>query len=128
VAALIKKRRYWPKWIPGNVILAHFADKNVEDVDALPGMLDDVPFHVFEMKEPDCVMKLMSTYGMNERVVGKWKRRAYKIGGQRHKVSFQYPEVVHNHFRYRHVIGDHNSKCHSPISLEVTWATKWSPH
>jgi hypothetical protein len=90
-------------------------------------MLDNVLFHVFAMKEPDYVMKLMSTYGMNKRV-GEWKRRAFKIGGERHKVSFHYPEVVYNHFRYRHVIDDHNSKCHYPISLEGTWATKWWPH
>jgi hypothetical protein len=126
-AALIKKRRYWPKWIPGDAIIAHFVDKNVGDVDVLPGMLEDVPFHVFAMKEPDYVMKLMSMYGTNERV-GEWKRCAYKIGGQHHEVSFQYPKVVYNHFRYRHVIDDHNSKRHSPISLEVTWATKWWPH
>jgi hypothetical protein len=124
------KRRYWPKWIPGDAIIAHFADKHVGDVYALPQMLDDVPFHVFAMKEPDYVMKLMSmvlTYGRNEQV-GEWKRRAYKIGSQHHEVSFQYPKVVYNHFHYRHVIDDHNSKCHSPISLEVTWATKWWPH
>ena len=31
--------------------------------DALPGKLDNVPFHVHCMKEPDYVMMLMSTYG-----------------------------------------------------------------
>jgi hypothetical protein len=46
MTALIKKRRYWPKLIPGDAIIEHFVDKNVGDVDALPGMLDNVPFHL----------------------------------------------------------------------------------
>jgi hypothetical protein len=98
-AALIKKRRYWPKWIMGDDIIKHFEDKEVGDVDAWEGTLDNVPFHVFAMKEPDYVMQLMSTYGTNERV-GESKKRAYKINGERREKSFQYPEVVYNHYRY----------------------------
>ena len=44
-AALIKKRRYWPKYIPGNSILAHFTEKGIGESDALQGMLDNVKFH-----------------------------------------------------------------------------------
>ena len=62
-AALIKKRRYWPKYIPGDSILAHFAEKGIGESDALQGMLDDVKFHVVAMKEPDYVMMFMTTYG-----------------------------------------------------------------
>ena len=42
--------------------------------------------------------------------------------------KFQYPEVVGNHFMYRHSVDDHNNKRHSPISLEVIWATKFWPN
>ena len=31
-AALIKKRRYWPKVVPGDLIDTHFEDKEVSDV------------------------------------------------------------------------------------------------
>ena len=41
---------------------------------------------------------------------------------------FNYPEVVGNHFLYRHSVDDHNNKQHSPISLEVVWATKNWPN
>ena len=44
------------------------------------------------------------------------------------KNKFNYPEVVGNHFLYRHSIDDHNNKRHSPISLEVVWATKYWPN
>ena len=58
-------------------------------------------------KEPDYVMLLMSTA---------------------RSTSFRYPEVVHNHFLYCHAVDDHNGKRHSPISLEVVWATKRWPN
>ena len=53
-------------------------------------------------------------------VTGKW--------GEARSTSFRYPEVVHNHFLYRHAVDDHNGKRHSPISLEVVWATKRWPN
>ena len=62
-ASLIKKRRYWPKYIPGDDIIQHFVDKEVGHCDALVGKMNGVPFHVHAMKEPDYVMMLMSTYG-----------------------------------------------------------------
>ena len=64
-SALIKKRRYWPKYIRGDEIKEHFKGKEVGDADSWAGQLDDVPVHVFAMKEPDYVMSLMSTYGTN---------------------------------------------------------------
>ena len=66
-SALIKKRRYWPKYIHGDEVTEHFNDKEVGDANSWGGKLEDVPFHVFAMKEPDYVMSLMSTYGMNVR-------------------------------------------------------------
>ena len=61
-AVLIKKRRYWPKHIRGDDIAQHFEKKEVGDVDAWPGEMDGVKFHVFCMKEPNYVMSIMSTY------------------------------------------------------------------
>ena len=40
VAALIKKHHFRPKYIPGDKIIEHFENKEVGDVDALPGVLD----------------------------------------------------------------------------------------
>ena len=49
-SALIKKRRYWPKYIKGEEIKEHFKDKMVGEVDAWPGKIDSIPFYVFSMK------------------------------------------------------------------------------
>ena len=81
-------------------------------------------FHVYAMKEPDYVMSLMSSYGTNQRM-GKETQREWRSGGNTQQMTFQYPEVIRNHFLYRHAVDDHNGKRHSPISLEVVWGTKW---
>ena len=65
-SALIKKHKYWLKYIDGDSIDAYFEGKEVGSIDSLPGKMHNVPFHIFAMKEPDYVMKLMSTYGTNE--------------------------------------------------------------
>ena len=125
-AALIKKRRYWPKYIPGDEIIEHFKDKEVGHVDALKGTMDGVPFYVHAMKEPDYTMMLMATYGTTTRV-GEQKRRHYRTDDGVKKVAeFQYPEIVHNHYSFRDMIDNHNSYRMHPISMEETWMTmRW---
>ena len=118
-AALIKKRKYWPKYIDGDRIKSHFDDKPVGSVDALEGNINGNFFHVFAMKEPDYVMMLMSTYGTLNRQ-GEDKHRQTNTG----KITFKYPEVVHNHYKYRDSVDCNNARRQSPIALEITWATK----
>ena len=120
-SALIKRRHYWPKYIHGEEIREHFAEKEIGATDSRAGKMDDVPFHVFSMKESDYVMSLMSTYGTNE-WCGWEVRRDWKENGIKKSTTFQYPEVVDNHFKYRHYVDDHNGKQHIPISMEVVWA------
>ena len=107
-ASVVKKRRYWPRYVDGEGIKALFGTKDIGDVDALGGTLDGVPFHLFCMKEPDYVMTMMSTYGTNTRQQ-KITHRSFQQQGQQRKVSFSYPEVIGNHFMYRHMVDDHNS-------------------
>jgi len=108
-AAVIKKRRYWPKHKP------------VGTVDALPGTLDNIPFHIFCMKEEDYTMMLMSTCGtIDEKcethgIVGK--------GANEKKLTFKYTEVFENHYQGRHSVDDNNKQRMQPIALEETWQT-----
>ena len=60
---LIKKRRYWPKYINRGDINAHFKDEDVGYSSRLLGMMDGIHFDVFAMKEPDYTIMLMITYG-----------------------------------------------------------------
>ena len=61
--ALIKKRRYWPKCVMGDKIDVCFTGKEVGSTDSWRGTLVDTQYDIFCMKEPDYVMKIMSTYG-----------------------------------------------------------------
>ena len=65
-SALIKKHRYWPKYIKGDDIKSHFDGKDVGNCDSWKGQMDEVDFHVYAMKEPDYVMSIMSMYGTNQ--------------------------------------------------------------
>ena len=90
--------------------------------------MEEVLFHVYAMKEPDYVMSLMSTYGTNQRSDKETPREWVDGSRNSQKMKFNYPEVVGNHFLYCHSVDDHNNKWHSPISLEVVWATKYWPN
>ena len=61
--AVIKKRRYWPKFVPGDLIEERMKEKAVGEVDGLKGVLDGEPYNIFAMKDVYYSMKLMSTYG-----------------------------------------------------------------
>jgi len=63
-AALIKKQKYWPRYIDGKAIKRYFKDKDVGAMDAWGGRLDGVTFDVFGMKKPNYVMKVMSCQPM----------------------------------------------------------------
>jgi Transposase IS4 len=67
-AAVIKKRWYWPKYIDGDAVAAHFEDKDIGSFDVLPGKLEDITFGIFAMKEPDYVMSLMATYRTDDKI------------------------------------------------------------
>ena len=71
------------------------------------------------------MMMFMTTYGMLGEV-GNVKKRHYLENGVKHVKTFQYPEVVHNDYKYRDVIDNHNSFQMHPISMEETWMTmRW---
>jgi len=121
--ALIKKRRYWPKYILGDMVKAHFENKPVGATDAWEGELDGRRFHVMCMKEPDYTMMLMSTYG-TLKCIGDIKHRELASGSV---VEFRYPEVVSNHYSYRNAVDSNNARRMGPIALEETWATtRWA--
>ncbi len=127
-SAVIKKRRYWPKHVPGEQIDDRMKEKEIGDVDALKGTLDGVPYNIMCMKDVDYTMKLMSTYGSTLPTEAASNRfRSYEdANGNKATKEFKYTECFDNHFRYRHAVDDHNNLRHSDISLEETWMThRW---
>ena len=123
-AALIKKRKYWPKHIDGDGIKAHFKDMEVGTVDAMKGSLAGVNVQVHCLKESEYVMMLMSSYGTLERFREN-KKRVRTNEGRRAPTekTIKYTELVYNHFKYRDAVDAHNGSRMFPISLEETWKT-----
>ena len=122
-SALIKKRRYWPKYIDGEAVKAHFADQDPGHFDALQGKLDGETFHVYGMKETSYVLMFMTTYRTGERM-GREQLCVLKDGRSRRTFKFQYPEVVFNHYAHRDAVDSHNGRRMFPIAIEEQWGTK----
>ena len=57
--SLIKKKKYWPKGVPGDAIDAHFEDKDVNHCEMLEASIYGLPLHVMWMKEPHYVMEII---------------------------------------------------------------------
>ena len=121
--AVIKKRRYWPKYIRGEEIENHFKAKEIGAVDCLRGELKNEPFNVFVMKEPEYTMKLMATYG-SLTYYPEEKIQNRHVADNKHQ--FRYAKPFSDHFKYRHLVDDHNNLRHSSPSFEDTWVThRW---
>ena len=105
-----------------DIIIQHFADKEVGSADALRVQLDGVPVYIYGMKEPDYTMMLMATYGTLMKQ-GEEKTRNFTDGGSKVVKKFNYLEVVYNHYQFQDVIDNNNSMRMSPISMEEMWMT-----
>ena len=98
--------------------------KQVGECDSLRGTLDTVPYDIFSMREPDYIMKLMSTYGgltvpNNQRE----SRRIWQENEEIKNAKFKYTEPFASHFNYRHTADDHNNLRHGLPSIESTMLT-----
>ena len=127
-SALVKKRRYWPRYVPGPAMAAHMETKKVGECDSLRGTLDGVPYDLFALKEPDYIMKLMSTYGgLTIPSHQRESKRIWEENGENRRTTFQYTEPFANHFNYRHAVDDHNNLRHGLPSIESTIVTHCWP-
>jgi hypothetical protein len=131
-SALIKKRRFWPKDVPGEAIIEYFGDKPIGYTARRPGTsYDNVNFDIFALKEKEYTCMIMSTYGaLNVNHNQKLSYRAADQPGQP-PITFYYTEVFGNHFQFRGAVDQHNGKRHdghsgAGMSFEESWATnRW---
>ena len=126
-SALIKKRKYWPRFIPGEAIQNHMKNKNVGEVDCMQGTLDNVPCNVFCLKEPEYIGMIMSTCGSNLEVLDHKTARRVIINGSETQISFNYTVPFSWHYNYRHQVDDHNQRRQGTISVEKGFDSRnWS--
>ena len=123
--AVIKKQRYWPRFIKGDDVKQHMEGKEVGTTDALPGCMDKSDFHIFAMKENQYTMMLMSTYGGLTDVPGSIAKQAWKDNNNTlQRRTFTYQELFHNHYAYMHCVDDHNNRCQGTIFIEDAFASR----
>ena len=78
VEALIKKWRYWPKGVPGDLIDTHFEDKESGDVEMIQARTEDNKLSkIFCMKQPYYVMKMMAGWMTLDELEGAITRRDF---------------------------------------------------
>ena len=71
------------------------------------------------MKEPDYVMKFMSTYGTLE-PMDRRTRRKFKRSGVIETKEFMYTEMFENNVLYRHQVDDNKKMRHTLIYIDKT--------
>ena len=84
--------------------------------------MDNMPYDIFCMKEPECVMKIMMTHGgliVNEDQ--KISNTIFNVGDDYQVASFKYTEPFSNHFDLRHIVDYHNNLRHAILLLNETW-------
>jgi hypothetical protein len=111
----IKKKRNWPRGMPGVVIDLKFDDYELGHCETLVANHDNIPFYVHCCCDSKYVSKIMSTHSMFEtvqdhptiwKVDGLWK-------------SFKNTEPFSRYSTAK--------RRHDPIGLEEVWGTKWWP-
>jgi hypothetical protein len=121
---LIKKRKYWPKMVPGDYIDEYMSSKPLGHAESFVQNIEGKRFFIHCTKDRDYVTKMMSSHGVLDEIQdhatyrqidGKWQ-------------SFKYPEYLSRHNRAKHWVDDVNNRRHDPIGLEQVWATKWWPN
>ena len=122
--SLVKKRRYWPKGVPGDDIDEYMANKNVGDCCCFEFKWTDeeqTSYFVYALKEPDYVTKIISTHGTTDRPDSATTRRT--VDGN--AITFKLPEPFYRHFQGRHSVDDHNNRRGGSISFDKSWGTKY---
>jgi Transposase IS4 len=97
--AVIKKRRYWPKHVKGDMIKAHLDQHELSQVNALQGQSDGVNFSTIAMKDTGYTSIFMSTYSTLD-ITEKIGRRAITTNTGTKRAELKYSKIVANHYLY----------------------------
>ena len=114
-APLIKKKKYWPKGVPGAAIDAHFEDKDVNHCEILEASVDGLTLQVMYMKEPKYVMKIMCKWMTLDDFEGGQTRREYLLDGIKTTKTFCYKQPFRMHYKFINQVDDNNNRGHLPI-------------
>jgi hypothetical protein len=95
--AVIKKRWYWPAFVPGEAINREFDNQELKvgDTLAISGKLDGEEYFLWNLKEPTYIMKMMATGGpLLANVSCREQKRRWTEGGVERVGFFSIPDPV----------------------------------
>ncbi len=121
----IKKRKYWPKHVPGDYIDGYMATKPLGHTETFIQVMEGQPFLVH------CT-KMVTTSQRSCQRMGSWTRfktmRCGSLMGGMWR-TFKYANPFSRHNCAKHWAEDVNNRGHDPrIGLEDVWATIWWPN
>ncbi len=121
---LIKKQKYWPKYVPSNHIDEYMSSKPLGYTKTFVQVIDGMHFFIHCTQENDYVTKIMSMHGILDKIQDHPTWQLVNGVGK----SFKYTEPLSHHNHAKHWVDDINNRSHDPIGLESAWATKWWPN
>lgn len=125
VINMFKKKKYWPKGIPGDEMKAAVKDKPLGSVVVRKGEYFDMPFYITSLRDRDHILNIAANCFSLVRTGRKVNRL---IGGE--WLSYIRPEVFETYVKYRSAV-DHNNQARQGSavqSLEDAWQTKHWQH
>ena len=104
----------------------NFRGVEVGEIDAIQVKVDDVIYNLWGVKDPNCVMRMMTTdgrlledYKFKETVI-RWKGNGEDVVN-----NFKYKLPFDWNFCYQCSVDDHNNLRHALKSIEDTCMTDW---
>ena len=111
--AVLKKRRYWPAMVPGKDMEDNFRGVEVVEIDPIQGKVDGFIYHLWGMKEPNYIMRMVATGGrLLTDETCKETVRIWKENGEDVVKKFKYKLLFDWRFCHRHAVDDHNNLRH----------------
>ena len=120
---VIKKSTYCPNNVNKELTRQKYSIKEVGYAYAISGVFDGQHFYIYEMKDPEYTMMLVTTYAILE---SSGNERKWHVNGE--TAHFKYSENFHNHYNLRHSVDDYNNSQQPHISIEKNWAISHCPN
>ena len=117
-----KKRRYWPKYVPGDAVQADMAGRPVGELHGRSGQFDGERICLFSVNHQKYVFTLLSTYGSS--VQTGPERKVRLADGT--LIGYRRNEPIEDYYRGRHAVDDHNHiRQGQKHDLERAWGSKF---
>jgi len=121
----IKKRKYWPKWVPSAAMKTHLEGKPLGTTAAKmceyrgPECPEGIPWWLCGQKDSEYVNQLMCTYGTLASKGGPIFR-----GKAPNTRTFMRPEPMHDYYDGRNAVDNANNRRQGCVSIEDAFPTK----